>query len=95
MDTAHASFAPDKMVMLIDPTDEASAGFWRAHNPEALAMAEGRHPGSLTGLLEVTWFILTVLWKHPHACRGHERAAFAMVHSSIICRDSWSYGTQV
>ncbi|CAL5218409.1 g85 [Coccomyxa viridis] len=41
MDAAHASFAPDKTVMLIDPTDEASTSFWREHNPEALAMAEG------------------------------------------------------
>lgn len=41
MDAAHASFAPDKTVIAIDPTDEASSGFWRVHNPEALAMAEG------------------------------------------------------
>ena len=41
MDAAHASFAPDKAIMLIDPADEASASFWREQNPEALAMAEG------------------------------------------------------
>ena len=41
MDAAHASFAPDRTVMLIDPTNEASASFWREHNPDALAMAEG------------------------------------------------------
>ena len=41
MDAAHASFAPDRTVLLIDPTDEASTSFWRNHNPEALAMAEG------------------------------------------------------
>ena len=41
MDAAHASYAPDKAVMLIDPTDEASTSFWGEHNPEALAMAQG------------------------------------------------------
>lgn len=43
MDAAHASFTPDKAIMLIDPTDEASASFWRKQNPEALAMVEGDH----------------------------------------------------
>ena len=41
MDAAHASYAPDKAVMLIDPTDEANTSFWGKHNPEALAMARG------------------------------------------------------
>ena len=41
MDAAHASYAPDKAVMLIDTTDEASTSFWGEHNPEALAMAQG------------------------------------------------------
>ena len=52
MNAAHASFAPDRTVMLIDPTDEASTSFWREHNPEALAMAEGTILTPLTALLE-------------------------------------------
>jgi len=38
---AQAPFAPDKAVIYIDPSDEASVEFWRGHNPQALAMVEG------------------------------------------------------
>ena len=59
MDAAHASFAPDKAVMLIDPTDGASTSFWREHNPEALAMAEGTCLSPLTHCLLASTFPVT------------------------------------
>ena len=47
LDAAAAPFAPDKALILIDPGDEGVVGFWRAHNPEALAMVEGAGAGQL------------------------------------------------
>ena len=37
---AHAQWTPDKVVILLDLGDEAVMEFWRAHNPEAVAVAE-------------------------------------------------------
>jgi hypothetical protein len=45
MDAAQAPFAPDKALIFIDPADEATAEFWRGHNPQALAMVEGAGEG--------------------------------------------------
>jgi hypothetical protein len=40
LDAAHAAWAPDKALILIDPTNPDSAGFWKQHNPEAWAMVD-------------------------------------------------------
>lgn len=48
LNAAHAAWAPDKAVILIDPTSPDSAAFWRTHNPDALKMVEShysRHQG--------------------------------------------------
>ena len=38
---AHGSFAPDRVVLPIDPSNEGSKTWFQQHNPEALAMIEG------------------------------------------------------
>lgn len=43
LDAAHAAWAPDKALMLIDPTDPDSIGFWQQQNPEAWAMVEAHY----------------------------------------------------
>ncbi len=35
---AHGPLCPDKTLVLLDPADRASLDFWRAHNPQAVAM---------------------------------------------------------
>lgn len=40
LNAAHAAWAPDKAVILINPTDPESVAFWQQHNPEAWAMVE-------------------------------------------------------
>jgi hypothetical protein len=56
LNAAHAAWAPDKALILIDPTNPDSLGFWKAHNPEAWAMVEAHYskqqkhaPGSSSG----------------------------------------------
>ena len=41
MAAAHGVFAPDRVVLPIDPSNEASKAWFREFNPEALAMIEG------------------------------------------------------
>jgi uncharacterized protein YyaL (SSP411 family) len=41
LDACFARFAPDMVVIHIDLGDDDAMAFWRAHNPEAVAMAEG------------------------------------------------------
>jgi uncharacterized protein YyaL (SSP411 family) len=41
LNASFASYAPDKAIIHIDLSDEVSLAFWRKHNIEALAMAEG------------------------------------------------------
>lgn len=43
LDAAHAAWAPDKALILIDPTNPDSAGFWKQHNPEAWAMVDAHY----------------------------------------------------
>lgn len=38
---AHGSFAPDRLVLPIDPANQASKVWYQQHNPEAWAMIEG------------------------------------------------------
>ena len=38
---AHGSFAPDRLVLPIDPANQASRVWYQQHNPEAWAMMEG------------------------------------------------------
>lgn len=38
---AHASYAPDKVVLPIDPANPASKEWYAQHNPEAWAMVAG------------------------------------------------------
>lgn len=38
---AHGSFAPDRLVLPIDPANQASKLWYQQHNPEAWAMIEG------------------------------------------------------
>ena len=38
---AHGSFAPDRLVLPIDPANQASRVWYQQHNPEAWAMIEG------------------------------------------------------
>ncbi|MEW5301111.1 MAG: hypothetical protein WDW36_003991 [Sanguina aurantia] len=38
LNAAHASFTPDKALILVDPHDHANLAFWSHHNPEAVAM---------------------------------------------------------
>lgn len=38
---AHGSFAPDRLVLPIDPANQASKVWYQQHNPEAWAMVEG------------------------------------------------------
>ena len=47
LNAAHSVFAPDRVVLLIDPAQPAVVDFWRGFNPEALAMVQagGRKPG--------------------------------------------------
>jgi uncharacterized protein YyaL (SSP411 family) len=40
LDAAHAAWAPDKALILVDLSDAAAVEFWRAHNPEAWAMVD-------------------------------------------------------
>lgn len=41
MAAAHGVFAPDRVVLPIDPSNEASKAWFQQFNPEALAMIEG------------------------------------------------------
>lgn len=41
MAAAHGSFAPDRVVLPIDPASQASKAWYQQHNPEAWAMIEG------------------------------------------------------
>ena len=41
MAAAHGVFAPDRVVLPIDPSNAASKAWFQKHNPEALAMIEG------------------------------------------------------
>lgn len=41
VDAAHSVFAPDKVVISIDPTQQREMDFWREHNPEAFSMVDG------------------------------------------------------
>ena len=41
MAAAHGVFAPDRVVLPIDPCNEASKAWFQQFNPEALAMIEG------------------------------------------------------
>ena len=41
MAAAHGVFAPDRVVLPIDPSNEASKTWFQEFNPEALAMVEG------------------------------------------------------
>lgn len=43
LNAAHAAWAHDKAVILIDPTDADSVGFWKQHNPEAWAMVDAHY----------------------------------------------------
>lgn len=43
LDAAHAAWAPDKALILIDPTDPDSVRFWKAQNPEAWNMVESHY----------------------------------------------------
>eukprot|EP00882_Tetradesmus_deserticola_P011030 GHRQ01011665.1.p1 GENE.GHRQ01011665.1~~GHRQ01011665.1.p1 ORF type:complete len:255 (+),score=110.24 GHRQ01011665.1:116-766(+) len=43
LDAAHAAWAPDKAVLLIDPTNASSASFWQQHSPEAWAMVDAHY----------------------------------------------------
>jgi hypothetical protein len=43
LNAAHAAWAPDKALLLIDPTDDESASFWQQHNPEAWAMVDAHY----------------------------------------------------
>ena len=43
LNAAHAAWAPDKALLLIDPADAESASFWQQHNPEAWAMVEAHY----------------------------------------------------
>lgn len=43
LDAVHAAWAPDKALVLIDPTNPNSAGFWKQHNPEAWAMVDAHY----------------------------------------------------
>ena len=38
---AHGSFAPDRVVLPIDPANPASKAWYQQHNPEAWAMIQG------------------------------------------------------
>ncbi|GIL83535.1 hypothetical protein Vretifemale_12327, partial [Volvox reticuliferus] len=38
LDAVHASYCPDKVVLVLDPTNPGEMEFWRAHNPPAHAM---------------------------------------------------------
>ena len=38
---AHATFAPDKVVLPIDLANQASKAWYAKHNPEAWAMVDG------------------------------------------------------
>lgn len=38
---AHGSFAPNRVVLPIDPANQASKVWYQQHNPEAWAMIEG------------------------------------------------------
>ena len=41
MAAAHGVFAPDRVVLPIDPSNEASKAWFQKFNPEALAMIQG------------------------------------------------------
>jgi uncharacterized protein YyaL (SSP411 family) len=43
LNTAHAAWAPDKALLLIDPNDANSATFWQRHNPQAWAMVDAHY----------------------------------------------------
>jgi uncharacterized protein YyaL (SSP411 family) len=43
LNAAHAAWAPDKALLLIDPADAESASFWQQHNPEAWAMVDAHY----------------------------------------------------
>eukprot|EP00197_Chlamydomonas_leiostraca_P004455 CAMPEP_0202859470 /NCGR_PEP_ID=MMETSP1391-20130828/1566_1 /ASSEMBLY_ACC=CAM_ASM_000867 /TAXON_ID=1034604 /ORGANISM="Chlamydomonas leiostraca, Strain SAG 11-49" /LENGTH=819 /DNA_ID=CAMNT_0049538503 /DNA_START=158 /DNA_END=2617 /DNA_ORIENTATION=- len=43
LDAVHGAYAPDKAVLLLDLGDDACVQFWRAHNPQALSMAEAHY----------------------------------------------------
>lgn len=43
LNAAHAAWAPDNALILIDPTSPDSVGFWKAHNPEAWAMVDAHY----------------------------------------------------
>lgn len=38
---AHSTYAPDRVVIPIDPANKASVAWYRQHNPQALEMVEG------------------------------------------------------
>jgi uncharacterized protein YyaL (SSP411 family) len=60
LDAAHQAFAPDKALLLINPTDPASTAFWGQHNPEALAMVTAQVDqvaGGKSGELPATAFV--------------------------------------
>lgn len=39
----HASWSPDKIILLIDPADPESVQFWQGANPAAWAMVEAHY----------------------------------------------------
>jgi hypothetical protein len=43
LDAAHAAWAPDKALILIDPANPDSVAFWKAQNPEAWAMVDAHY----------------------------------------------------
>jgi len=43
LSAAHASWPPDRSILVIHPADDASTAFWGAHNPRALAMVRAHY----------------------------------------------------
>lgn len=41
LDAVHAPFAPDKVVITLDPADTTGVQFWREKNPHAVAVVGG------------------------------------------------------
>ncbi|KAK9822685.1 hypothetical protein WJX81_000506 [Elliptochloris bilobata] len=55
LDAAHAPFAPDKAIILVDPASTEDMAFWREHNPAVLEMVEGA--GLTAGTCPATAFV--------------------------------------
>eukprot|EP00879_Flechtneria_rotunda_P027714 GHRR01029701.1.p1 GENE.GHRR01029701.1~~GHRR01029701.1.p1 ORF type:complete len:177 (+),score=71.93 GHRR01029701.1:156-686(+) len=91
LDAAAASWAPDKALILIDPANPESVGFWRKGNPEAWNMVESHfsNTGSAAAAAAVGGQQAEVAASEVAAAGGADAANFeptAFVCQNFTCQ---------